>query len=452
MTALSFARICVVASLFVGAALGQSEDPLKALAQAGDEYKDYRVRTVSLPLAIPDVSLRITSRVNRFAQVVRDHDGVRVGAMSLDDAEKQRIAKLFERAVATVVSKEVPVQDESAWRLLVVSGEGGGFMVGSGGMITAELFLLETRNRTLVAHSSEPLGKGESVDAAVQDLANEVTRAFKQMATLAATPPAPPTEPRPVLVRVESLDKGPPARVLVEPNERGGLILSALGPSFRMILDTWRLTFPRGSEFVFKGPTAIVGGKMLEIDGEFPALFKLADDGRLIWVAGAATFQDIHNERVVTDPARAAARCLELLSSSTPIDREEGAYSLRFVDLAEQARSKVIKALAETVTKDTDADVRRTAAETLIRIGDASAVTSLRQCAQQDTDAWCREVASAALARVDATFEASARPSEVSQERMSVTANVGVGGQITGKGTVGVPSICKGTFWVAQLF
>jgi len=147
------------------------------------------VQVVPLPMAVPALSMKVVSRVKCFVGTGGpDSGGIRltptvsIGAVSLDDKKREEAAKLLDKEVRAGISRSITSNAESKYRLLVVSGEGGGIIMGEGGFLTAEVFLLDTRTKALVAYSDDPIGKGNDVDAAVKDLANAVAKKFSEIA------------------------------------------------------------------------------------------------------------------------------------------------------------------------------------------------------------------------------------------------------------------------------
>jgi hypothetical protein len=177
-------------TLVAAAALRAADtNALEALTQLAPEYTNYGIQSVSLPVTIPDVSLKVISRVNCFVGVGPAGSGgiqitptESIGRVDLNDKEKEQAAKIFAQAVTDAISKELKVTEDSNWLLLVVSGKGGGMIMGEGGYIDAEIFLLDTKGKTLVAYSKDPMGKGNTVNAALQDLAVDVTQKVLEMA------------------------------------------------------------------------------------------------------------------------------------------------------------------------------------------------------------------------------------------------------------------------------
>ena len=197
-----------------GSVPAPNEESLKSLAQCAPEYKDYQVQVVPLPLTTPDASIKVVSRLKWFAGTggpesggIRITEQLSVGMVSLDSQKKEEAAKLFNQTVTTGICTKMASNPISRYCLLVVSGEGGGLITGGGaqwrrssiltsgkvggiggtvmggsGYITAEVFLLDTRTKALVAYSDDPIGKGNDVDAAVKDLANAVAKKFSEIA------------------------------------------------------------------------------------------------------------------------------------------------------------------------------------------------------------------------------------------------------------------------------
>jgi len=209
---------------------------------------------------------------------------------------------------------------------------------------------------------------------------------------------------RPVLIRNVSLEKGPPVRLFLETCKLGGVMASTPSAAFRMrmslsgqLVPEFAYRSPR-SEYVLTG-VAVVGESMVAMaDERFPALLKLTDAGELVWVAGTVVWGPLDGKQI--QQARAAATVadsLRLLSSAQGMDREEGAYSLPFIaNLQPSEKKAILNALAKALADESE-DVRRTAAESLAKIGDRSVVTALKQCAEQDPSGWCREIAQEAL-------------------------------------------------------
>ncbi len=166
-----------------------NEESLKSLTQYAPEYKDYQIQMVALPMAVPALSIKIVSRIKYFVGTVGPDSGgikltptVSIGAVPFDKKKKEEAAKLLDRKVRAGISRNITSNAESKYRLLVVSGEGGGIIIGEGGFITAEVFLLDTRTKTLVAYSDDPIGKGSDVDTAIKDLANAVAEKCSEIA------------------------------------------------------------------------------------------------------------------------------------------------------------------------------------------------------------------------------------------------------------------------------
>jgi hypothetical protein len=180
MNVTTLAKSLTVCLFLSGLALGQSDKALDTLRQLGPEYNDYRVLKVSLPVDTSSISLKVVGKVTRFAHIV----GGKSETVPLADQEKQEVAKTFERVVTAAISNAITVRDDSKYRLVVVSGEGGGVMIGAGGIITATLFLLNTQDRALLSDSSEydSIGKGSTLDGALNDLAVQVAKRFSKMA------------------------------------------------------------------------------------------------------------------------------------------------------------------------------------------------------------------------------------------------------------------------------
>jgi hypothetical protein len=182
----------IIAAIALAAATAlraEDNEALKALTQVAPSYTDYGVQSVSLPVAIPNVSLNVVCRVKSFVCSGPPESGgiaitptLSIGRVDLDEKQKVQAAKVFVQAVTNSIAKELKVKEGSTRLLLVVSGNGGGMIMGEGGFFDAQIFLLDTRSKTLVAYSKEPMGKGSSVNAALQDLASEVTKEVLKMA------------------------------------------------------------------------------------------------------------------------------------------------------------------------------------------------------------------------------------------------------------------------------
>jgi hypothetical protein len=194
-TALSIGLLCLLGCATVPAPQqrqatpARGEEGLKALAELAPEYSGYSVDTVSLPVTAPDICLEVVCRVASFVRTAPAGSGgvhigpnTEVGAVTLNDKEKEEAAGKFNQAVHAAISRQFTLNPDSALCLVVVSGTGGGMMIGYGGFIESKIFLLDTEAKTLLAYSDEPMGKGNDVDAALEDLAAEVNRAFLKMA------------------------------------------------------------------------------------------------------------------------------------------------------------------------------------------------------------------------------------------------------------------------------
>ncbi len=161
---------------------------LEALLDYGPEYKGYRLGIVSEPITAPDISLRIVCRVDRFVGTapvgsggVRINSTTEIGALSLDAQQQEQAAQVFDQAVTAALSRRMRLNDDSRYRFFVVSGVGGGMIVGSGGYLDAEVFLLDTEARALLAYSDDPMGKGNSADPALRNLAEDVAKSFSRL-------------------------------------------------------------------------------------------------------------------------------------------------------------------------------------------------------------------------------------------------------------------------------
>ena len=133
------------------------------LRQISDVYEDYTA-TAAAPLPVhPDsIAVRVAGAPQRFAKVV----GGRAGSVPLSAAEKAAAVRFLHAQLIRALSDHLSIRPTAPWEVLVVCGEGGGMAVGSGGLVTAELFLLNNHAKTVAFYTKEPTGKGAEVNDA----------------------------------------------------------------------------------------------------------------------------------------------------------------------------------------------------------------------------------------------------------------------------------------------
>lgn len=253
--------------------------------------------------------------------------------------------------------------------------------------------------------------------------------------------------------------KGPPVRLFLENCEHGGVMASTPSAAFRMRMAlgsqfTPEFSYrPANSEYVLKGPIVVAEGTVVLADERFPPLFRITDQGNVVWVAGSATWKAPDGHIRQTTPAVSEGECLGLLASPAELDRQEGCYSLPFVAKAKGPNKDVLDALV-TALGDKGEHVRRTAAESLTRLGDSSVVDALKRCAEQDASGWCREVAQEGIKKIAPGTEL--RPKPGGQDAGSVTMSGNIGGSVNvGGQSVRYsvdPASGRGTYWLPSLF
>jgi len=147
---------------------------------------------------------------------------------------------------------------------------------------------------------------------------------------------------------------------------------------------------PNSEQVLIGGPIAIGKNKVLT-DRAFPALFKLIKGRGLVYLSGRAIVISSNGSRKNLGEKGTLENFLKCIGSKDMLDREAAAWALGWLTKTQEHREKTIPALVNALS-DPSFEVRLISAESLGRIGDASALPALKQAKMSEKDKWVIEV------------------------------------------------------------
>lgn len=102
---------------------------------------------------VTNLAVKTIGKLDSFSVVVKDNSSLYAGSLSVSEKENEEIKNYLSERLAESLSKFFSISKEGIEYVLLLAYSEGGFMVGYGGMLTGDVFILDVKNKQVLSYN-----------------------------------------------------------------------------------------------------------------------------------------------------------------------------------------------------------------------------------------------------------------------------------------------------------